>query len=130
MNMETAEAFREAGVHVVMGAPNGVRGQSHLAALSVRDAVAAGIVDVLCSDYHYPSLFRIPFLLDELGILDLPAAWKLVSINPAHAVGLEAVKGALAPGMAADVLLLNGLSGAAFDINTVLVGGRVALHRS
>jgi alpha-D-ribose 1-methylphosphonate 5-triphosphate diphosphatase len=129
LNFETAEAFREAGVHVVMGAPNGVRGRSHLAALGVRDAIAAGAVDVLCSDYHYPSLFRVPFLLNELGILNLPEAWTLVSANPAQAVGLEAAKGRLEPGMAADVLLLNGLTGAAFDIAAVLVDGRLVLQR-
>ncbi len=129
MTIETARSFRDEGVHVVMGAPNGVRGKSHLSALSVREAVAAGIVDVLCSDYHYPSLFQVPFLLNQLGALDLAEAWKLVSANPARAVGLEAIKGGIEPGMAADVLLLNALTGSAFDLDGVVVGGRVVLQR-
>lgn len=129
MTADTCRDHRRRGAHVMMGAPNAVRGGSHLGALSVRAAVADGLVDVLVSDYHYPSLLRAPFVLAEEGILPLAQAWALVSANPADAAGLPA-KGALAPGMAADILVLTpGARGFAVDVRATVVGGQVALAR-
>jgi len=42
-----------------MGAPNFVRGELHCEILSAREAFAEGLVDMLCSDYHFPSLLGI-----------------------------------------------------------------------
>lgn len=44
---------------VCMGAPNFVRGELHCEILSAREAFAEGLVDMLCSDYHFPSLLGI-----------------------------------------------------------------------
>ena len=50
------------------------------------------------------SLAQAPFALANAGIgLDLPAAVRLVSLNPAKAVGL-ADRGELAPGKRADLI--------------------------
>ena len=127
MTLDLSLRFRARGVHVLMGAPNVVRGESHVRGTSAREAIAAGAVDMLCSDYHYPSLYRAPFLLAELGLLELPQAWQLVSTNPATAVGLEKRKGRIAPGMDADMLLLSSLTGLAGDIRAVIRGGRFVL---
>ncbi|MDF1747300.1 MAG: alpha-D-ribose 1-methylphosphonate 5-triphosphate diphosphatase [Alphaproteobacteria bacterium] len=107
------------GAAVVMGAPNLVRGGSHIGGTSVRDEVAAGRVTVLVSDYYYPALLRAPFMLAELDICSLADAWQLVSGNPARAAGLAGVKGEIAVGADADLLglksqtggMLNGYSG-------------------
>lgn len=129
LTAETCRDHRRRGAHVMMGAPNAVRGASHFGALSTRAAVADGLVDVLVSDYHYPSLLRAPFLLAEEGILPLADAWTLVSANPAEAAGLGH-KGVLAPGKAADVLVLGaGARGVATDVVATVAGGRVALAR-
>jgi alpha-D-ribose 1-methylphosphonate 5-triphosphate diphosphatase len=101
-----AAQSRQYGAAVLMGAPNLVRGGSHVGYMGVAEAVKAGVVDCLCSDYHYPSLFHAPFKLAELGLLPLEDAWKLVSTYPAKAAGLEGRKGAIAPGLDADFLLL------------------------
>ena len=127
MTLDLALRFRARGVHVLMGAPNVVRGGSHVCGTSAREAIAAGAVDLLCSDYHYPSLYRAPFLLAERGLLELPQAWQLVSTNPAAAVGLERRKGCIAPDMDADLLLLSNLTGLAGDIRAVIRGGRFVL---
>jgi len=96
---------------VVMGAPNLVRGGSHVGGTSVRDEVAAGRVTVLVSDYYYPSLLRAPFLLAELNIRSLADAWQLVSGNPAKAAGLSGIKGQITLGADADLLGLKSPSG-------------------
>jgi alpha-D-ribose 1-methylphosphonate 5-triphosphate diphosphatase len=127
MTLEMSHRFRENNVHVLMGAPNAVRGGSHVAAVSARDAIVAGAVDVLCSDYHYPSLFRAPFLLSELGFVEFPRAWDLVSANAAAATGLQGRKGRIEPGMDADLLLVSGLTGFSSDLKAVIRGGRFVL---
>lgn len=122
-------AHRAAGVHVMMGAPNAVRGGSHVGGLGVREAVGQGLVDVLVSDYHYPSLLHVPFLLAGLGILPLERAWGLVSANPAAAAGLDD-RGVIAPGRRADLLLMRGdAGGLPLDLLATIVGGRAVLRR-
>src|SRR5262249_45004753 len=52
--LEAARQAHELGLAVCMGAPNVVRGKSSGGNLSAHEAIRAGVVDVLCSDY-YPS---------------------------------------------------------------------------
>ena len=104
--IELAAKSRGYGASVLMGAPNLIRGSSHLGWMSVKTAVKKGVVDCLCSDYHYPSLFNAPFKLAELGIMSLEQAWKLVSAYPAKAAGIGSSKGSIATGWDADFLLV------------------------
>ena len=67
MAMETAQAALAAKQCVVLGAPNLVRGSSHVNGLSVREAIANTACDVLCSDYSYPALLRAHSSLMNLG---------------------------------------------------------------
>lgn len=129
MDAETASASQDAGVAVLMGAPNLVRGGSHVGAISVRDAITRNLVNILCSDYHYPSLFRAPFVAVEHGLLPLEQAWKMVSENPAKAAGLGTSKGQIAPGFDADLLLLSELDGSPLSLQATLVGGRLVFRR-
>lgn len=129
MDAETAKASQEAGVAVLMGAPNLVRGGSHVGAISVKDAIAQNLVNILCSDYHYPSLFRAPFVAAEHELMPLAQAWKMVSENPAKAAGLGATKGRIAPGFDADLLLLSELDGSPLSLQATLVGGTPVFQR-
>lgn len=95
------------GAAVLMGAPNYVRGGSHVAALGVAEALAANVVDCLCSDYHYPSVFHAPFRMVVSGERILAEAWAMVSTNPARAAGVGDRKGRIAPGYDADLLLVD-----------------------
>ena len=61
MNEECSELHKNAGISTLFGAPNLIRGGSHIGALGAYDAAKAGLLDILCSDYHYPSLFLITF---------------------------------------------------------------------
>jgi alpha-D-ribose 1-methylphosphonate 5-triphosphate diphosphatase len=102
----TASEAIAAGDATVLGAPNVMRGGSHLNRLGAADAAAAGLCSVLTSDYYYPALLHAPFLLEQRGALPLPKAWELVSRNPARAAGL-ADRGAIAPGLRADLVLID-----------------------
>ncbi|WP_113912066.1 alpha-D-ribose 1-methylphosphonate 5-triphosphate diphosphatase [Roseovarius dicentrarchi] len=104
--IEAAEAAFEGGDHVVMGAPNVVRGGSHNGNVSAIDMAAVGCIHALASDYHYPSLRRAAWLLADAGMCDLAGAWHLVSKGPAQVLGL-ADRGDLAPGQRADLTILD-----------------------
>jgi alpha-D-ribose 1-methylphosphonate 5-triphosphate diphosphatase len=103
--LEAAEEARAGGDHVIMGAPNLVRGGSHKGNVSAVDLVAMGLVHALASDYHYPSLRRAAFLLADGGVCDLATAWGLISSGPARLLGLTD-RGAIRPGLRADLVVL------------------------
>ena len=104
MAESVAEDARAAGEAVVMGAPNVVRGGSHLGWASAAPLAERGLVTVLASDYHWPALLAAPFRMAARGVLDLAASWALVSSNPADALGL-ADRGRIAPGLRGDLAL-------------------------
>ncbi len=97
---------RAHGEAVVMGAPNVVRGGSHLGWASAAPLAERGLVTILASDYHWPALLEAPFAMARRGRLSLAEAWSLVSANPAAAAGL-ADRGALRPGMRGDVIVVD-----------------------
>jgi alpha-D-ribose 1-methylphosphonate 5-triphosphate diphosphatase len=88
-SVEAAKASHEAGMSVLMGAPNVVRGKSHSGNIAARDLAAAGTLDVLSSDYVPFSLIHAPFILaDEFEQISLPQALAMVTSTPAKTVGL------------------------------------------
>jgi alpha-D-ribose 1-methylphosphonate 5-triphosphate diphosphatase len=99
-------AARAAGDFVVMGCPNVVRGGSHLGWASAAMMVEAGVCNVLASDYFYPAMVRAAMIMARRGVIDLAAAWSLISANPAAATGL-ADRGRIEPGKRADLVLLD-----------------------
>jgi alpha-D-ribose 1-methylphosphonate 5-triphosphate diphosphatase len=122
MTLETAEAARAAGEHIVLGAPNVVRGGSHNNALDAAAAVAGGLCTVLASDYYYPAPLLAAFRLTEMGVTDLAAAWALVSGNAAEAAGLPD-RGEITPGRRADLILVDP-HGPLPRVVSAFVGGR------
>ncbi|WP_019502505.1 alpha-D-ribose 1-methylphosphonate 5-triphosphate diphosphatase [Pseudanabaena sp. PCC 6802] len=122
--VELAANSRAYGAAVLMGAPNLVRGGSHLGWMNAADALRAGVLDILCSDYHYPSLFHAPFKLQELGLMPFEQAWELVSGRPAVASGLGDRKGKIAPTYDADFLLVQPGNAMPSAIAAVYVAGR------
>ena len=104
--VEAAQAAKDSGSTVVGGAPNVVRGGSHKGNVGVVDLVAAGLIDALASDYHYPSMRRAAFMLAEKGACSFAEAWGLLSSGPAKALGLTD-RGRLEPGLRADITILD-----------------------
>ena len=98
-----ARASRAAGLHVLMGAPNLLRGGSHSGNVSATELAREGLVDILSSDYAPASLMLAAFkMAEDVPAYDLPRAIACVTRNPALAVGLED-RGAIAPGLRADL---------------------------
>jgi alpha-D-ribose 1-methylphosphonate 5-triphosphate diphosphatase len=100
---EAARAARANGMTVVMGAPNVVRGGSHSGNVSASELAAAGLLDILSSDYVPFSLLHSVFLLHRALDLPLADAVAKVSSGPARAVGLDD-RGEIAIGKRADVI--------------------------
>lgn len=99
-------AAREAGDPIVLGAPNAMRGGSHLGSPGAAEMIARGLCDILASDYFYPAMLGAMTRLHDDRVAPLPALWALVSLNPARAMGL-ADRGRIAPGLRADLVLLD-----------------------
>lgn len=102
----TARQARSSGDLVVFGAPNVLRGGSHVGAPGAEAMVRAGLCDILSSDYHYPSPLLAALELAKRDVVSLPMAWNLVSLNPARAAGLDD-RGSLQAGRRADFLLVD-----------------------
>jgi len=101
---EAARASRDAGLGVLMGAPNVMRGASHSGNVSARALAAAGLLDILSSDYIPFSLVQSAFFLGEaVDGISLPRAVAMVSKNPAEAVGLHD-RGVIEIGRRADLV--------------------------
>lgn len=102
--LEAARASRERGLAVLLGAPNVVLGGSQSGNISALDLAAEGLLDIVSSDYVPMSLMQAPFVLAKAEVgLDLPAAIRLASYNPARVMGLDD-RGEIAAGKRADVV--------------------------
>lgn len=128
LDVATAQQARDSGDLVVFGAPNILRGGSHVGAPRAEDMVRARLCDVLCSDYHYPSPLLAALELAGRGVATLPAAWDMVSLNPAGAAGLGD-RGSLETGKRADFLLVDDV-GARPKVIACVVAGRVRYSSS
>jgi alpha-D-ribose 1-methylphosphonate 5-triphosphate diphosphatase len=119
---EAAQSAKDAGEPVLMGAPNVVRGGSQSGNISAQALIAAGLCDALVSDYYYPALALAAFHLAAEKVMDLPAAWAMISTNPARIAGL-ADRGTLHLGARADVVAVNPET---HGVEMTICAGRIA----
>jgi alpha-D-ribose 1-methylphosphonate 5-triphosphate diphosphatase len=101
--LEAAEASHRAGMQVLMGAPNVVRGKSHSGNIPAAELGRRGVLDILSSDYVPGSLLHGAVLLEKAAAIALPQAVAAVTRNPARAVGLDD-RGEIALGLRADLV--------------------------
>ena len=102
--VETAQALHAAGVRVLMGAPNLVRGGSHAGNVATAELARAGALDVLSSDYVPASLLMAALVLPKsVPTIGLAEAIRTVTKTPAEAVGLTD-RGEIAVGKRADLI--------------------------
>jgi len=126
VTMDAAIRARERGMFIVVGAPNVVRGGSTSGNMDAVDLVAAGLADIICADYHAPSLLVAAFQLAREGLLDIPAAIRTLTLNPARAVGLLD-RGSIEPGQRADLALIRVDQTGMPTVETLLRGGEIVL---
>jgi alpha-D-ribose 1-methylphosphonate 5-triphosphate diphosphatase len=122
--LEAALEAKAQGMLVAMGAPNALRGSSHVGNLSAREAGRRAALDLLVTDYLPSSMLRAAFSLAEEG-WPLPKAVALITTNPARAAGLRD-RGALVPGLRADLVLLQERP---LRVHAVFVKGKSVLIR-
>ena len=125
-SFDAADASHKAGMSVLMGAPNIVRGKSHSGNIAARALAERGVLDVLSSDYVPLSLLHAPFVLaDDLDGISLPQAIAMVTSTPARTVGLDD-RGRIAPGLRADLVRVHREHGVPVARATWRQGRRVA----
>ncbi len=121
----TIEAARKAkalGMMVCMGAPNYYRGGSHCGNLACHDAMAENLVDIICSDYHFPSMLACALRMAEEG-MPLHDAIRLFTINPARHLGIDGSTGSIVIGKQADLVAFHAYQGYG-DVARAWVAGR------
>jgi alpha-D-ribose 1-methylphosphonate 5-triphosphate diphosphatase len=102
--MEAARGLHQAGIGILMGAPNVVRGGSHSGNIAAIDLAREGLLDILSSDYIPSSLLMAALQLPQhVPAIDLASAVRTVTKTPAEAVGL-ADRGEIVPGKRADLI--------------------------
>lgn len=101
--MLAAKRAKELGLLVCMGAPNYVRGGSHCGNLSCVEAVQENVVDMICSDYHFPTMLSSVMMMIRDGISPSQAI-NYVSLNPARLLELDNTLGSIEVGKEADLV--------------------------
>ena len=102
--MEAARGLHAAGIDILMGAPNVVRGGSHSGNIAAVDLANEGMLDILSSDYIPSSLLMAALQLPRhVPAIDLASAVRTVTKTPAEAVGLSD-RGEVAVGRRADLI--------------------------
>jgi alpha-D-ribose 1-methylphosphonate 5-triphosphate diphosphatase len=102
--IEAARGLHQAGIGILMGAPNVVRGGSHSGNIAAVDLAREGLLDILSSDYIPSSLLMAALQLPQrVPAIDLPSAVRTVTKTPAEAVGL-ADRGEIVAGRRADLI--------------------------
>ncbi|MCA0757818.1 alpha-D-ribose 1-methylphosphonate 5-triphosphate diphosphatase [Paenibacillus sp. N4] len=124
INLETARHAASLGLRVCVGAPNVVRGVSHDKNLRAVDAIKAGAADILCSDYHPSSMLAAAFKLYDEGTADLPEAVRMITLNPAQALGADSELGSIGLGKAADLIVADRYGSLPWVTQTI-VGGKL-----
>ena len=103
VTLEAARAAKRAGMQVIAGAPNIVRGGSHSGNVNAIDLLRSGAVDAFASDYVPPSLVEASFQCSREEGITLPAAVAMISDHPARMSGLPD-RGRLETGLRADIV--------------------------
>lgn len=125
MTLEVARDACDAGEWVVLGAPNVVRGGSHIGSLDAAEMIEAGQCHILASDYFYPSMLAAVARLVKDKRTKLEGAWQTVSANPARASGLDD-RGEIRVGARGDVVVVEMHDEAAPTTLATLSAGTIA----
>lgn len=102
--MEAAHGLHQAGIAVLMGAPNVVRGGSHSGNIAAVDLAREGLLDIMSSDYIPSSLLMAAMQLPKhVPAINLASAVRTVTKTAAEAVGLDD-RGEIVAGKRADLI--------------------------
>ncbi|HZY37039.1 MAG TPA: alpha-D-ribose 1-methylphosphonate 5-triphosphate diphosphatase [Mucilaginibacter sp.] len=119
--LAAARRAKELGLWVCLGAPNYYRGGSHCGNLSCWEAMEEDLVDILCSDYHFPTMLTSVIKMINEGA-DPSKAVNMVTLNPAKLLNLHHETGSIEVGKRADLVVFDG-SGTFASVSHVFVDG-------
>lgn len=123
ITMEVAKHAHERGMYTVAGAPNVLLGGSHSGNLSAHEAIEAGYIDILCSDYYPAGMLHAVFKLAKDFGHPLEEMVQLVTLNPAKAVNIADKRGSIEVGKKADILIVETLEDDFPVVTSCLVDG-------
>ncbi|MGH2584019.1 MAG: alpha-D-ribose 1-methylphosphonate 5-triphosphate diphosphatase, partial [Dehalococcoidia bacterium] len=123
VTLEAARRAREHGMWITVGAPNIARGGSVSGNQSAEELVAEELADIICADYHAPSMLYAAWKLVNRGLCEMPEAIAKLTVNPARAFGMLD-RGRIAPDQRADLCLVQE-DGGVPRVTAVLRGGAV-----
>ena len=106
-----------------MGAPNLILGRSQSGNISCKDAVDEELVDILCSDYHFPAMLSSAIKLFDNG-MKLNNAIKYITLNPAKLLEIDFDYGSIDIGKIADFIIFNIVNNQPY-INQVYLSGEL-----
>ncbi|MBL3702919.1 alpha-D-ribose 1-methylphosphonate 5-triphosphate diphosphatase [Sulfitobacter sp. BDSS02] len=109
--VEAAQACKDNGIAVMMGAPNLIRGGSHSGNVAAEELARLDLLDIFSSDYVPSALMSAALRLADLWG-DLPRAMATVTSAPARATGLDD-RGRIAEGLRADLVRVRPVEGVA-----------------
>jgi alpha-D-ribose 1-methylphosphonate 5-triphosphate diphosphatase len=110
VTMVAAEAARDAGVEVIAGAPNIVRGGSHSGNVAAADLVRAKAADAFASDYVPAAMIEAAWRTAGETGLPLPGAVAMIADRPARMARLDD-RGRLEAGLRADLVQVREVAG-------------------
>ncbi|APX10301.1 alpha-D-ribose 1-methylphosphonate 5-triphosphate diphosphatase [Tateyamaria omphalii] len=122
--VEAAEACRDKGIAIIMGAPNLVRGGSHSGNVAASDLAERDLLDILSSDYVPAALLLSAVQLGEMWG-DMARGIATVTRTPARSVGLKD-RGDIAVGQRADLVRFARIDGMAAAREVFSQGRQVA----
>ncbi len=120
---EAAQACRDHGIAVMMGAPNLIRGGSHSGNVAAKALAGADLLDIISSDYVPSSLLSAGLMLGDIWG-DMARGIATVTAAPAQAAGLTD-RGSLIVGSRADVIRVARIGNAGGLRGTWVAGVRV-----
>lgn len=121
-----AQKAKQLNMWVCMGAPNYYRGGSHCGNLSCVEALSHGLVDILCSDYHFPTMLGSIVRMIQDGI-DPSVAVNLVTLNPAKLLQFDHELGSISEGKRADLVSFE-ITGSHASVRNTFVDGVLKNH--
>ena len=93
ITIETAQEAAAGGDEIVLGAPNVVRGGSHIGWINAADMIRRDLCSVLASDYYYPAQILAAFRLAADEVAPLAKAWSLISTTAGDRRGPRGPRG-------------------------------------
>ncbi len=120
-SLAAARRAKELGLWVCLGAPNYYRGGSHCGNLSCWEALDEDLADILCSDYHFPTMLASVVKMIDEGISPSKAV-NMVSLNPATLLNFHHETGSIEIGKRADLVAFES-KGSFASVSHVFVDG-------